>query len=57
MNEALFWRVCGVLLLVMGVVAGLTAAGMRGRHQPWRTPLLYGVLAVGAGVVLEVVVR
>lgn len=57
MSEALFWRVCGAALLVMGVVSLATAIGLRTRRQPWRVPLLYGAVAVGVGLALEVVMR
>lgn len=57
MSEAVFWRLCGVLLLVMGVIAAATALALRWRRQPWRVPLLYAALAVGVGLALEVVLR
>lgn len=57
MSEAVFWRLCGGLLLVMGVIAAATALALRGRQQPWRVPLLYGAVALGVGLALEVVLR
>ena len=52
MGDLFFWRLMGVLLLALGVVALGTSLALRHRRQPSRTPFLYAVLALGVSAIL-----
>lgn len=52
MSALFFWRLMGVFLLALGVVALGTSLALRRRRQPSRTPLLYAVLALAVSAVL-----
>lgn len=52
MSALFFWRLMGVFLLALGVVALGTSLALRRRRQPSRTPFLYAVLALGVSAVL-----
>jgi hypothetical protein len=47
-----YWRLMGVFLLALGVVALGTSLALRHRLQPSRTPFLYAVLALGVSALL-----
>ena len=52
MSDLFFWRLMGVFLLVLGVVALGTSVALRRRRQRSRTPFLYAVLALGISALL-----